>query len=282
MQKCSYFIEGKALFGSFPTQEEVDELEMQNVRVFVDLTYEGEEKTTPYMTKYSYVKYTIKDHKIPEDWKTFAVFIMNTSETIKKLRENEKIYVHCKGGHGRSGIVVACILCYYHNISPQEALRMTTKFHSQRPVMREKWRKIGSPQSYDQKNFVCNFFKPLKFGSKMDEDSTKGFDMDEPFSLTIKLKGETYNFENASQALQKMYSLFPEKWEEKKKFYMYDILFYKFSQNDELMKKLLNTGLRPLVKISKDHYWGCGKNGQGLNMMGKLLYILRKNLYFQT
>ena len=68
------------------------------------------------------------------------------------LQNNHKIYIHCKGGHGRSGILVACILSKYYNITTEKSIELTTKFHNERKGMREKWKKIGSPQTYRQKN----------------------------------------------------------------------------------------------------------------------------------
>ena len=67
--------------------------------------------------------------------------------------------MHCKGGHGRSGIVVASILSYMNNISGEESIILTTKFHSERKIMRDKWREIGSPQTNRQKEFIIKMFK---------------------------------------------------------------------------------------------------------------------------
>ena len=44
MERCSYFIQNKALFGSFPTQEVVHILEELGVRCFIDLTNSDESK----------------------------------------------------------------------------------------------------------------------------------------------------------------------------------------------------------------------------------------------
>ena len=44
MDYCSYFIKDKAIFGSFPTQESVYELENEGVKYFVDLTDNDKEK----------------------------------------------------------------------------------------------------------------------------------------------------------------------------------------------------------------------------------------------
>ena len=50
MNYCSYFIKDKCMFGSFPTQESVNELEHEGVRYFIDLTYNEKEnkKKFPY------------------------------------------------------------------------------------------------------------------------------------------------------------------------------------------------------------------------------------------
>jgi len=59
---------------------------------------------------------------------------------LANFKNHQKLYVHCKGGHGRAGVVVASILCYYYNIEPNRALELTTQYHSQREEMRAKWR----------------------------------------------------------------------------------------------------------------------------------------------
>lgn len=165
MQRCSYFVKERALFGSFPSQETVNMLEESGVRYFIDLTGNDEGGTVPYETKHGYIKYPIKDNNIPEDWKEFARLVIHICGILKK-KENEKIYIHCKGGHGRSGVLVACVLCYYHKISPKEALHLTSKYHGERVEMREKWRKIGSPQTRLQKEFVYKFFKAIYYDGK--------------------------------------------------------------------------------------------------------------------
>ena len=163
MDTSSYFINNKAIFGSYPSQEEVELLESIGVRYFIDLTdiYTEYQKIITYTTKYSYLSYPIKDHCTPSEMKSFAVFIVKICSIIKKLDEGEQIFVHCIAGHGRSGIVVACILCFLFDMEPSTALKYTSFFHNRRKEMKDKWRKIGSPQTVVQKKFVHNFFKPL-------------------------------------------------------------------------------------------------------------------------
>jgi len=286
MERCSYFIPDKALFGSFPTQDAVYELEASGVRYFVDLTDRNEEKTVPYKTNFEYIKYPIQDRKIPENWKTFAQLILELCDMIRNLKTGELIYVHCRGGHGRSGVLVACILCHYYQITPDEALRQTSTYHSRRPEMREKWRKIGSPQGKKQKNFVYQFFKPFWY----DHPDYFGFSNFSSHAVTTFL-GTFPNVHYAFQAFRapedKEFLRFlsegkvthlehnNRQWEEKKGEYMYLVLKSKFSQYPDLRRNLVSTGLRPLVKVSFDPFWGNGGNGLGQNMHGRILSKIR-------
>ncbi len=290
MERCSYFIPGKALFGSFPTQETVDLLEKTGVRFFIDLTSSNEQKTVPYSTNYKYIKYPIEDRQIPQNWKSFAQLVVEITHVIVNLKLDQLVYIHCRGGHGRSGILVASILCHYYNISPDEAIRHTSRCHSNRPVMRDKWRKLGSPQGRKQKDFVHRFFRPLIFGS-YDSGFTIGMSNMSDHSVSIPNVGifpnATLAFQsfrcNEPKYIQKLlkgefdpsYIQYDSNWEDRKVEYMGKVLEYKFRQHDELRKNLMNTGLRPLIKSSLDSFWGDGGNRQGRNIHGKLLDRLR-------
>lgn len=161
MDTCSYFIINKALFGSSPTQEIVESLEKMGVRYFVDLTVPNERGIYEYMTRYKKITYPIKDFGIPIMGVQYITFIKRLCNIINSLQEGEKIYVHCKGGHGRCGVVVASILCMYYRIDSDKSLQLTNNYHKDRKTMREKWRIIGSPQTFEQKRFVGDFYKSL-------------------------------------------------------------------------------------------------------------------------
>ncbi|EPS93926.1 hypothetical protein FOMPIDRAFT_1020329 [Fomitopsis schrenkii] len=60
---------------------------------------------------------------------------------------------------------------------------------------------------------------------------------------------------------------------------MDDILYAKFTQHPDLKASLLATGNRELVEDSPvDSFWGCGRDGQGRNELGKALMRLRDRL----
>lgn len=68
-------------------------------------------------------------------------------------------------------------------------------------------------------------------------------------------------------------------WEEVKDDIMRQALRAKFTQNKELKKILLETDDAILVEhTANDNYWGDGGDGNGKNMLGKLLMEVREEL----
>ena len=182
MDRCSYFIKDIALFGSYPCQNTVKLLESKGVEYFVNLTYPTESKIKNYHTVFTKMQYSFTDNSIPEDVYSFCSFIFFLSRLINVI-DDKKLYLHCKGGHGRSGVVVACICFIMFSLSSQQALSYTSLCHSKRVSMRKKWRNIGSPQTHTQKNFVKSICKFIDIPEELLIDS--------PYK--VKLNENNYN-----------------------------------------------------------------------------------------
>ena len=295
MDTCSYFIQNKALFGSMPNNDTVKELEKIGVKYFVDLTSSKEKLTTPYQTELQILQYPIPDRKIPKDYLSFAQFVYDVYLKIKNLNDNEKLYIHCKGGHGRSGIVVACILCLYLKIPPEIALDLTKFYHQQRKTMRDKWRRIGSPQTFTQKDFVKKLFEPFYFNTHQNSFLSNS----SSYVVNDKGLGKFYCVEAAYQAYKnpedKQYvnslrqctsikdikklgksTMLRTDWENVKDSIMYKLIKEKFDTHPDIKEKLLQTLLRPIVcKTNDTSYW----KDKNHNRLGKLLQKIR-NDYF--
>lgn len=155
--KTAFFIEDKALFGGYPSSQEIINLENFGVRWFINLTYENEKYITPYTTKYNKIDYPIKDKDIPSNRDEYNKFVDDLIRIIENLKKDEKIYIHCKGGIGRSGLVVASILCKLYKYSPYQSIKLTNNFHMQKNI-EERWKRITSPQTKIQKNFIYTLF----------------------------------------------------------------------------------------------------------------------------
>ncbi len=154
---AAFFIENQCLFGAYPTQERIVELEKWGVRLIVDLTTPNEKKCIPYVTEIDVIKFPIDDRKGPSDKIRFCKLIIDVADRIST---GDKIYVHCKGGHGRSGMVVAALLCFKYKIDPPTSFAITSAYHSTRTNIKPYWLKVGSPQTWLQKLAVYTIFNP--------------------------------------------------------------------------------------------------------------------------
>ena len=75
------------------------------------------------------------------------------------------MYVHCWGGHGRTGTVVALLLAFLYNLGADRALHLTELFHSQRVNRRSR-----SPQTRAQFDQVRRLVKQLQDKEKEEEE----------------------------------------------------------------------------------------------------------------
>lgn len=277
MDVSSYFIENKALFGCYPTNDDILYFEKIGVKYFIDLTEHG--KLPPYnlSTQSTLVKYPIPDMKIPTNITYFCSFILHIENILKNLKEGEKIYVHCKGGNGRAGLVVACLLVRYHNMNALDALQLTHKYHSERKNLKLKWRLLGSPQTMSQKNFVIKLFTPFCIYRDVLIGNKFGF---VPYSkISVYIPELNMNFDNTYNAYKYIISNIPYASDED----MFNCMLYvqdlKIKQCIQFKNNLINTTFRPIMYCNNnDKYWGVDNRGIGNNHLGKILMQLRDEI----
>lgn len=163
---CTTFCKN-ASFGGYPNQDEFrDLIEKMHIEEFIDFTTLKERQNLVYNYEFdipkfhgiSYYNYCILDNKIPYCTHSFLKFII---EIGNRIREGKRIYIHCKGGHGRSTLFVACILMYLNSYSKETSLQYTKKFHRERKNLKEKYKHIDVPQSILQRNYVDEIHRHL-------------------------------------------------------------------------------------------------------------------------
>ena len=128
--------------------------------------------------------------------------------------------------------------------------------------MKEKWRKIGSPQTRSQKRFVSKFFQRLYIYSTYSNYFTYGFNSTSPIPVVIESKKYMY----AKDAIN---SVDKNKYKDEYSL-VFDITEKKFNQNKSLKDRLISTGLRPIFFHNKNKYVMC-----------KVLSNLREKFYFE-
>jgi hypothetical protein len=130
-----------------------------------------------------------------------------------------------------------------------------------------------------------------KYGcfSNFSKHSIKIWDRDYPTSEHLYQALKATNDEDherirlaktAKECKQIAYSVpLNDKWDVIKIKVMKDVVRLKMIQNSQVKQTLLESGDELLVEDSPyDSFWGCGKDGNGANMLGKILMELRKEL----
>lgn len=83
---------------------------------------------------------------VPED-NQLVTFIPKLAHMVQE--PGQCVYVHCWGGHGRTGIIIATLLTVLYGINADQALHLTEAYHSKREEARS-----HSPQNTIQINQV--------------------------------------------------------------------------------------------------------------------------------
>jgi hypothetical protein len=157
---CSVFKEGKVYFGGYPSKEMFEELIRFGVTCFVDLTTRFEKQHLSFVYSYpNKLSFPIRDNSIPYNTDAFRRFIVHLADVI--CRHKGKIYIHCKGGHNRSGLLISSLFCFMDNIEPMNAMAMTAARHTARIQMKEKYKNVPCPDNYRQRQFVIDLFNPI-------------------------------------------------------------------------------------------------------------------------
>jgi ribA/ribD-fused uncharacterized protein len=124
--------------------------------------------------------------------------------------------------------------------------------------------------------------------------SKHGIEMDGEWWPTVEhyFQAQKFTDENHKRKIQESYTSkqaaelgrsrklpIRKEWEEIKDKIMYEAVFKKFQTHESLTELLLSTGNQVIVENAPgDYYWGCGKDGTGLNKLGQILAQVRDKL----
>lgn len=149
-------------FGKYPTEDEAIALSTAGYTLFVDLTTKAEITWPPYKIPENVTRLS---HPIPDRQpigKTAQEKVQYEwvlSQILNERDSGRRVYIHCRGGHGRSATMAAVAYSLGTGCDAQEALKAVKEAHKTRTVMSDKMRKLGAPQTASQKRFVLERLK---------------------------------------------------------------------------------------------------------------------------
>jgi len=161
MNKFSSVFTENGIFGKYPDADELSLIIKENVKLIINLTSDDEclpDYSTHLPEDIEQIKYPILDKCSPDA--NDPKFQEMIETIVMKIKCGQKVYIHCRGGHGRAGVISAIVLSKLKpNFTAQQILSCINKAHGQRSEMLPKWRKMGSPQTKTQKDFVKQYIK---------------------------------------------------------------------------------------------------------------------------
>ena len=155
-----WVIEGRFLAGEYPGARDLAQARVKvaaflnaSITTFIDLTEPHE--LAPYESllprvDIEYHRFSIRDLGVPPD----ARYMHGILDAIDAaLAAGRNVYVHCWGGIGRTGTVVACWL-QRHGRSPDEALQELAHFWQ---TVAKRHRRPHTPETGEQVAWVRNW-----------------------------------------------------------------------------------------------------------------------------
>lgn len=161
-----YWVTNSLMAGEYPTHrsnnKEKTRQKLRNylkcgITFFVDLTQEGEKPNYETLVQEEAAKLElaimVKRFEIPDfDIPDSPTVMKDLLDAIDKAihQENHKVYVHCRGGIGRTGTTVGCYLAR-HGYTGEDALKQVNGLFQHSDRSRESY---SSPETQAQMNFV--------------------------------------------------------------------------------------------------------------------------------
>lgn len=160
IENSNWIIKNKLLVGKYPF-DELNKLIDVGVNTFISLQPIDELNSLNTYKVYlkdnhKFYNYPIPDRSIIDD----NITINYVKEIIELIKlPHTYIYIHCMGGHGRTGVIVALLLGIIYKMNDHDALKLTKKLHDARWIFSPPIKNIGkksvaykylSPQTTNQ------------------------------------------------------------------------------------------------------------------------------------
>ena len=159
----SFHVDWNIYAGEYPgdkygkkAEEKIEQMTHFGVRHYIDLTEEGElhpySQLLPKGT--TYTRFPIRDCDVPSSIDDVERLIRHIQKLSK--RNDGYVYIHCWGGVGRTGTIVACY--FAENNSFEKAMQLLRKQFSEMPKSSHR----TTPDTNEQINFVKKYKESME------------------------------------------------------------------------------------------------------------------------
>jgi len=166
IKHCYWVLPGQFLAGEYPrTTEEASSrvklraLQQAGITVFIDLTtaHDGLLPYADLLETATHHHFPIRDFSVPDSPDVTAAIL---DAIDAHLQRGEKVYLHCWGGVGRTGVIVGCWLAR-HGYPGEAALIRLRELWQQCPKSATR----QSPETSEQESYICNWMEEAPISS---------------------------------------------------------------------------------------------------------------------
>ena len=124
------------------------------ITVFLDLTqsYEVPEYASFLPSDVQRISFPIRNCDVPSSVES-VMDLFRRLEQLMHEQPQAKLYIHCHGGVGRTGTIVACYYIYFEHLSFEESLDKMRRQYAQSPRSKI----MNAPETKRQIEFVRRF-----------------------------------------------------------------------------------------------------------------------------
>ena len=159
----SYRVTNQIYAGEYPRNKDressvikLQQFESFGITHFIDLT-EGRE-LEPYeemlYSGASYQRFPIRDVSVPKSMDEVRKLVKRIIKIVSNNPE-AKVYIHCWGGVGRTGLIVGCLLGELYNLCSDEAISKLEQLFLACP----KSAKRDTPDTIEQREFIAQYVR---------------------------------------------------------------------------------------------------------------------------
>jgi len=150
---------GSLYYGPMPTEKDLRLIKKNKIDVIWNLAKElGHVADIEKTIVPNVIEGNVQDFSVPSN---MNLFMAQVNQVAAFLRAGKKVFVHCHGGRGRTGLALAALKIALDKVDAKKALKLVKTL-------------VNGPDTQEQKEFI-EFYAPFLGGEKSAEEELPKF-----------------------------------------------------------------------------------------------------------
>lgn len=148
MGEYSTLLNGQLYFGQYPSLIQLNQLRILGVNICIDLTQTNDYQ---YIDK---IHFPIRNKGVPSSKIAFHNLV---TSLCNHIRDGKKIYIHCRHGRGRTGLLVAALIGHCLKVDVNAAMHIVSAAYQTGNATEKSPKRL--PHHHNQQNFLKEYFR---------------------------------------------------------------------------------------------------------------------------